>query len=61
MFIEAGLIERPSLGVYKLNKNQQITLTVTKQLFIESFKTNNLLESIQEYQLRDPYFLFTNY
>jgi hypothetical protein len=58
MFIEAGLISRPTLGVYQRNTNFQITSTFSKQIFIESFKTNNTLDGVQEYQLRDPYFLF---
>jgi hypothetical protein len=61
MFIEAGLIKRPTLGVYQLNEDFQITSTTGKQIFIESFKTNNTLDGIQEYQLRDPYFLFINH
>jgi hypothetical protein len=60
MFIEAGLIKRPTLGVYQRNSDFQITSTVSKKIFIESFKTNNTLDGIQEYQLRDPYFLFIN-
>jgi hypothetical protein len=60
MFIEAGLIIRPKLGVYHRNAEFQITSTTGKQIFIESFKTNNKLDGIQEYQLRDPYFLFVN-
>lgn len=60
MFIEAGLITRSNLGVYQRNTDFQITSTVSKQIFIESFKTNNTLDGIQEYQLRDPYFLFLN-
>jgi len=60
MFIEAGLIKRPTIGVYQLNSDFQISSTVSKQIFIESFKTNNALDGIQEYQLRDPYFLFIN-
>lgn len=60
MFIEAGFLIRPSLGVYQRNTDLQISTFITKQIFIESFKSNNALDSIQEYQLRDPYFLFTN-
>lgn len=60
MFIEAGLIERPRLGVYKHNTDFQISTRVSKQIFIESFKTNSSLDGIQEYQLRDPYFVFIN-
>lgn len=58
IFIEAGLIERPTLGVYQYNSDFQISSAICKQIFIESFKANNSLDGIQEYQLRDPYFLF---
>ena len=60
MFIEAGLIKRPTKGVYQRNPDFHISFTVSKQIFIESFKKNNTLEGIQEYQLRDPYFIFIN-
>ena len=60
MFIESGLITRPTIGVYQRNTDFQITSNVGKQIFIESFKANNTLDGIQEYQLRDPYFLFIN-
>ncbi len=60
MFIEAGLIKRPALGVYQHNADFQISTSVSKQIFIESFKANNTLDGIQDYQLRDPYFLFLN-
>ena len=60
MFIEAGLISRPKLGVYQRNADLQVASTVAKQIYIESFKSNKKLEEIQEYQLRDPYFLFLN-
>jgi hypothetical protein len=60
MFIEAGLIKRPTKGVYQRNPDFHISSTVSKQIFIESFKKNTTLEGIQEYQLRDPYFLFIN-
>ncbi|MCG9898363.1 MAG: hypothetical protein MH132_00015 [Hydrotalea sp.] len=60
MFIEAGLIKRPTLGVYLHNADFQISTNVSKQIFIESFKMNSSLDGIQEYQLRDPYFMFLN-
>ena len=60
MFIEAGLIKRPTKGVYQRNPDFHISSAVSKQIFIESFKKNTTLEGIQEYQLRDPYFLFIN-
>lgn len=60
MFIEAGFLKRPTLGVYQHNADFQISTAISKQIFIESFKTNNSLDGIQEYQLRDPYFMFLN-
>ena len=60
MFIEAGLIKRPTLGVYVHNTDFQISSTISNQMFIESFKTNSSLDGIQEYQFRDPYFMFLN-
>lgn len=60
MFIEAGLIKRPTLGVYQHNADFQISTSVSKLIFIKSFKTNSSLDGIQEYQLRDPYFMFLN-
>ncbi|MCB0536146.1 MAG: hypothetical protein KDE33_01340 [Bacteroidetes bacterium] len=60
MFIEAGFLKRPTLGVYQHNADFQISSAISKQIFIESFKTNSSLDGIQEYQLRDPYFMFLN-
>lgn len=60
MFIEAGLIKRSTLGVYQRNSDFQITSTVGIQIYTESFRINNALDGIQEYQLRGPYFLFLN-
>ena len=60
MFIEAGLITRPGLAVYELNKELQITSPVTEKVFIESYKANSGLDGLQDYQLRDPYFVFAN-
>jgi hypothetical protein len=58
MLIEADFISRPKPGVYQKNDKLFITSKVTKQLYIESFKFNNAMGELQEYQLRDPYFLF---
>lgn len=58
MFIDAGLIKRETLGVYQQNADFKITTHVGKQIYIESFKTNQKIDDIQDYQLRDPYFLF---
>ena len=60
MFIESSLFTRPKLGLYQRKERMNITSEITKQIYIESFKVNNAIEDIQEYQLRDPYFLFIN-
>lgn len=60
MFIEAGLINRPKPGVYQQNAKLKITASVSKQIYIESYKTNNTLDGLMEYQLRTPYFIFIN-
>src|SRR5690554_3706870 len=58
MFIEAGLIKRHALGVYQKSDDFNITSSISEQIYVESFKANNTLDGIQEYQLRDPYLLF---
>lgn len=58
MFIDAGLIKRETLGVYQQNADFKITTHIGYQIYIESFKTNQKIDDIQDYQLRDPYFLF---
>lgn len=58
MFLEAGLFTRPSTGLYKWTGGLQVTSPVTNQIFVESFRINNSLDKVPEYQLTDPYFLF---
>ncbi len=58
MFIEAGFIKRRKIAVYERNMSLQITATITRHIYIESFKVNSALDVVQDYQLRDPYFLF---
>jgi hypothetical protein len=60
MLIEADLINRPMTGVYQRNTDFRIVSTIAKQVFIESFKSAGALNKMEEYQLRDPYFLFVN-
>lgn len=60
MFIEAGFFTRPRAGVYERKDKIIITSKVTTQIYIESYKSNSTLEGIQDYQLREPYFLFIN-
>ena len=58
MFIEAGFFTRHKAGLYECKSKLTLSSKVTKKLYIESFKSNNPMEGIQEYQLRDPYFTF---
>ena len=60
MFIEAGFFTRQKAGLYECKSKLTLLSKVTKKLYIESFKSNNPIEGIQEYQLRDPYFTFIN-
>jgi hypothetical protein len=60
MFIEAGFFARPKSGVYELKGKLNFSSPITKQIYIESYKTNNNLEGLHEHQMRDPYFLFIN-
>ena len=61
MFLEADIIIRPSLGIYHMNKNFQISSSITKSLFIESFKENTNLIELQDYHYRDPYFFILSF
>lgn len=58
MFIEAGFLSRPKAGVYQFNHSLIAHSNIAKQIYIESFKLNNKLESMNENNSRDPYFLF---
>lgn len=60
MFIEAGFFTRPKYGIYERKNKINVTSKVSTQLYIESFKANNSIQDLQEYQLRDPYFIFIN-
>lgn len=60
MFIEAGFFTRPKSGVYEKAEPIKVLNPITKQIYLSSFKTNNNLDSIKEYQKLDPYFLFVS-
>jgi len=60
MFMEAGIISRPANGLYQHNPDVVTSYTVTRQLYVESYKLWSNYDEVQEYQLRDPYFLFLN-
>lgn len=58
MFIEAGLFSRPKTGIYQPTEPIKISSPLTVEIYKESFKLNNAYNSLNEYQLRDPYFFF---
>jgi hypothetical protein len=58
MFIEANFFERPKSGLYKFNNKLKTSFSISKLLYLESYKINNKIDEIQDYQLLDPYFLF---
>lgn len=60
MFLEAGLFLRPKPAIYKWNGSLQISLVITNEIFIESFRINNSIIKILDYQFDAPYFLFVD-
>lgn len=58
MFLESGMFARPSTGLYKWTGGLQVSSPVTNQIFVESYRINNSLDKVIEFQLTDPYFLF---
>ena len=58
MFIEAGFFSRPKTGIYQCAQQVTISSPLTKEIYQESFKLNNAYNSLNEYQMRDPYFFF---
>ena len=58
MFIEAGFFSRPKTGIYQYAEPMKMSSPLTVEIYKESFKLNNAYNSLNEYQLRDPYFFF---
>lgn len=58
MFLEAGFFNRPKQGIYQWDKRLNPSTLITEKIYLESFKLNNNVNEIQEYQLMDPYFQF---
>ena len=58
MYMEAGLISRPKVGVYTKNEIEIVT-TFARDLYTKSFFINNpiLIEGDYDY-LEHPYFAF---
>lgn len=58
MFLEAGFFNRPKQGIYQWDKRLIPNSEITEKIYLASFKLNNNMTEIQEYQLMDPYFQF---
>lgn len=58
MFLEAGFFNRPKQGIYQWDKRLIPNSEITEKIYLASFKLNNNMNEIQEYQLMDPYFQF---
>jgi hypothetical protein len=58
MFIEAIFFKRPSTGIYKFENKLNVSLNISKKIFIQSFLLNNGINDIEEFHYRDPYFNF---
>lgn len=58
MFLEADIFQRPKQGIYELRNKLAYSSAITEQLYVESFKVNNSIEDIQDFQKMDPYFIF---
>lgn len=58
MFLEAGFFNRPKQGIYQWDKKLIPSSNISEKIYLESFKLNNSINEIQEYQLMDPYFQF---
>jgi len=58
MFLEANIFQRPKQGIYELKSKLLHSSAITEQIYIESFKVNNSIAEIQDFQKMDPYFIF---
>ena len=58
--MEDGSFHEVPYDEFKQGEAHINTSTISKHLFIESFRKNNSFDDIYEYQLRDPYFIFIN-
>ncbi len=58
MFIEAGLFSRPKIGLYQFNGKLNISNRVAYEIYIASYKSNNSINELHDYQLMEPYFFF---
>lgn len=61
MFLEAGLFTRPKQGIYQYTEQIKLSSSLAIMMYQESFKLNNVYNSLNEFQIRDPYFFFMKY
>ncbi|TDP61183.1 hypothetical protein [Flavobacterium dankookense] len=61
MFLEANFFKRPSTGIYKFENKLNVSLNISKNIFIQSFLLNNGINDIEEFHYRDPYFNFITF
>lgn len=60
MYLNAGFFIRPKLALYQFHDKMNITSEITGKIYIESYKVNNSISVIQDYQIMEPYFEFLN-
>ena len=58
MYIEADFIRILNPGFYTFGIIFDVETNITIQIFVKSFKVNNDLIELHDYQKRDPYFQF---
>jgi len=58
MYLEADFFKRPKPGLYEFGDKLNVANEISRKIYIESYKINNTLSEIRDYQLMDPYFEF---
>ena len=58
MCMEAGFIQRPKRSIYSMQQPVFISTQIAMHIYQESFKINNSISEIKDYQHLDPYFIF---
>ncbi|WP_332029434.1 hypothetical protein [Kaistella sp.] len=58
MFIQAGLLRRPKIGLYVLNESFTPGSDIAAKLFEESFVSVNRITDLHERSVMDPYFIY---
>lgn len=58
MFLEAEMIIRPKVGIYKLNHNFKLVSNIAPELYAESFRVHNSILIPEKEIVRHPYFMW---